>query len=86
MTNSFLVAVMVIWSTNRMDTLLTPVGDDIMRSWITTQTHIYTIPSQATVTNVVPVTTNSVHLVKQWVEIHDPAPVKVQLPPVPTIR
>jgi len=73
MTNSFIVAVWVLWSTNTMDTLLTPVGDDIIRSTITSQTHIYQLPGMATVTNKVPVLTNSVHLHMQWVE----------LPPVP---
>lgn len=82
MTNSFLVAVFVLWGTNKMDTLLTPSGDEILRSIITVQTHVYTIPGQVTVTNKeVPVLTNSVHLKMTWVEV--PAPVSAQLPPVP---
>lgn len=58
-----------------MDTLLTPVGDDILRSKIVMRTDIYTIPGQSTVTNTVAVATNSVYLHKQWIE----------LPPVPAV-
>ncbi len=78
MTNSFIVAIWVLLSTNTMDTLLTPVGDDILRSKITIQTHIYTIPGHATVTNVVPVMTNSVYLRKQWIELPSVPPLPMQ--------
>lgn len=73
---------MVLLSTNRMDILLTPSGDEILRSYITVQTHIYTIPDFPTVTNSVPVWTNSTHLQMKWVEVAAPTP--VQLPPVPS--
>lgn len=75
-TNSFFVAVMVLWSTNRMDIILTPSGDEIRRSMITMQTHIYTVPGQPTVTNVVAVATNTVRLKQTWVQIPE-------LPPIP---
>lgn len=78
MTNSFLVTVLVLWGTNQMDTLLSPSGDDKLRSTITSQTHVYKIPGQTTITNVVPVLTNSVRLKMRWVEV----PV-ADLPPVP---
>jgi hypothetical protein len=78
MTNTlFQVAVMVLWSTNTMDAFLTPVGDDIVRSTITTQTHVYNLPGTAPVTNAVPVLTNSVHLRRAWVKVDG------ELPPVP---
>lgn len=80
MTNSFIVAVWVMLSTNQVDTLLTPVGDDILRSMVTVQTHVYTIPGFPSVTNAVPVATNSTRLQMRWVEI----PVS-DLPPVPNL-
>lgn len=87
MTNSFVVAVMVLWKTNTMDVLLTPVGNDIMRSTIVSQAHVYTIPGHATVTNLVPVLTNSVHLRMRWQEVEkELPPVPIRSPVLPIIR
>lgn len=73
MTNSFLVAVFVLWSTNTINTPLTPDGHEVMRHTVTLQKHIYTVPGQPTVTNTVPVATNSEQYSLVW----------VKLPPVP---
>ena len=72
MTNSFFVAVFVLWSTNTMDTL-SPSGDEKLSSKITVRTDVYTLPGQSLCTNVVAVATNSDHWIMQW----------VKLPPVP---
>lgn len=82
MTNSFMVAVMVLWSTNQMDTFMTPVGDDIRRSMISVRTDIYTLPGFTPATNSVAVATNTVRLKRTWTEIPD-VPDEPQLPPVP---
>ena len=82
MTNSiFTVAMLVLWSTNTYDTLLTPAGDRIIRNTVTFQTHVYTVPGQASVTNVVAVATNSIHLQLLWVPY-----VPTEFPPVPVMN
>jgi len=73
MTNSFLVAVVVTWVTNVFDTPMSPRGDEVTRTTVASQNHVYTIPGFPTVTNTVTVATNydQFHLI--W----------VKLPPVP---
>lgn len=78
MTNSFIVAVFVLWSTNRMDIILTPSGDEIRRSMITMRTDVYTLPGHSSVTNVTAVSTNTTRLKMVWQEVPD-----VGMPPVP---
>lgn len=76
MTNSFVVAVFVLWSTNTFDTPTSPKADEVVRTTVLSQTHIYTIPGFQTVTNHVPVVTNSEQFSLIW----------VKLPPVPVTK
>ena len=73
MTNTFIVTVWVLWSTNVFDTALNPAGDDILRSTVVSQTHVYRIPGFPSATNTVAVSTNSDQFHRLW----------VKLPPVP---
>lgn len=75
MTNSLIVAVWVLWSTNTYDTPANPSANEVVRTTVASQTHIYTIPGFQTVTNRVPVLTNAEQFSLVW----------VKLPPVPAL-
>jgi len=60
--------------TNTVDTLLVPSGEEIIRSEIVSQRHVYSIPGNAPVTNCVPIMTNSVHLRRAWIRVDKELP------------